>query len=65
MGTITKLTEDETMTKNFATLNETELNLICGGQASPSASSREGGSSSGDVQVNSGATGIGDPASIF
>jgi len=65
MGTLNKLTEDETMTKNFATLNETELNLICGGRTSPSITARDGGSTEGNIELNSQASGIGDPESIF
>ena len=53
------------MTKNFDTLNETELDLICGGRTSPSATSREGGQADGDVELNSQASGVGDPESIF
>ena len=53
------------MTKNFDTLNETELNLICGGRTSPNANSRGGGDDSGNIQLNSQASGVGDPQSIF
>ena len=65
MGTTNKLTEDGTTTKNFDTLNETELNLICGGRTSPGASSRDGGQDDGSVQLNSEPAGVGDPQSIF
>ncbi len=65
MGTMNKLTEDRTMTKNFDTLNETELNLICGGRTSPNAGSRDGGQDDGNIQLNSQASDVGDPQSIF
>ncbi len=53
------------MTKNFDTLNETELNLICGGRTSPNAGSRDGGDDSGNIQLNSQASDVGEPQSIF
>ena len=54
------------MTRNSNMLNETELNLICGGLPCPTQTCREGGGdTSGNVELNPPSVGVDDPQSIY